>query len=361
MFRSFYALLVLLPLAVLAQEALPLCRDEADSFEQARACQDQPVGTLCYGADEAFVSAEQPPQEAFAQPGDWVTLPRLATLETTATPEHFGMARLRLAWRTPDAGLAQAHLLLLGGVRLQDRASSPDLPYQAFDLLTTPTCGSAIPQGLLVQTANEVPQSPFFAVNGLTLRLRGTLFIQASPDPARASGQILDVALLEGRASAFINRQEAARLRPGEAVRLRRRSPDSVWQVGARAPYSLSLVDLPVTLLARSFFVAFDASPFITPYDNSGQSPLLGILATDPCAMTAGSPVNMRAGAGLEYPIMAVLNTRELVRPSGQAIGTDGDTWWQIAPYLWIKGGLMITAGHCSAVPLVDSPPLRGR
>jgi hypothetical protein len=289
-----------------------------------------------------------------------VTLPRQATLETIADAQYFGAARLRLAWRTPDAGLAQAHLLLLGGVRLQDRASVPDLPYQAFDLLTMPQCGSPIPQGLLVQTANEVPESPFFEVNGLTLRLRGTLFIQATPDPRREGAQLLDVALLEGRASAFIALQEAARLRPGEAVRLRRSSLDAAWRVEARAPYSFNLVNLPVTLLARPFFVAFDASPFITPYDNSGQSPLLSILRSDPCAMTAGSPVNMRAGAGLEYPIMAVLNTRELVRPSGRAIGTDGDTWWQIAPYLWIKGALVITAGDCAAVPSVDSPPLRG-
>ncbi|MDW8171038.1 MAG: SH3 domain-containing protein [Anaerolineae bacterium] len=360
MLRLTCALLaLLLSLTSAAQDTSPLCRDEALSFEQARSCRDQPMGTLCYGADEVFVSAERPPQEAFARPGDWVTLPRLATLETIASPQHFGMARLRLVWRTPDAGLAQAHLLLLGGVRLEDRASAPDLPYQAFDLLTVPTCGSPIPQGLLVQTANEVPESPFFMVNGLVLRLRGTLFIQASPDPRREGGQILDVALLEGRASVFINRQEAARLRPAEAVRLRRPGLEAAWQVVTRAPYSLALVDLPVTLLARPFFVAFDASPLITPYDNSGQSPLLSILRTDPCAMTAGSPVNMRAGAGLEYPVMAVLNTRELVRPSGRAIGTDGDTWWRIAPYLWVKGALMITAGACEAVPLVESPAPR--
>lgn len=231
-------------------------------------------------------------------------------------------------------------------------------PFQQVDSapVPAPACQASLPSGILFQTNSDTLPTRL-QVKDASLRVEGqsTLFIQslAMPegDDYRQALYVLEGSLRLERANA-----EQRILSAGEWLLI----PSPEESLPASAPYDNSLAYLPIELLPRAFFVKVNTTPYITPYDNSGRSPLDGRLLSEPCRITTGGEgLRLRAGAGLEFPVMGQMNFRESAQPIGRAIGTDGDNWWQIAAFVWVKGGLVVTGGDCASVPLSESPAPR--
>lgn len=237
-------------------------------------------------------------------------------------------------------------------------------PFTAFTLITPlddARCNQGPSSGILIQTGRADPATPDqrykLFVNGVEIAMEGTIFLQGAPS------QELRVSVLEGSAtvSALEESMDAAegervivRLGPLENDTL---SPTSAPLAPVDYDYT-KLLPLPMNLLPRVAYIGFDVkSALIRPRPENGESPLGRVLVADPCQIAvAADGVNVRAGAGREFPIRAVLNFRESATPIARALGTDGAVWWQLSQDVWVSGETVVTGGDCAAVPLIDAP-----
>ena len=253
----------------------------------------------------------------------------------------------------------------LAVVTAEDAAPAPYYrPFTAFTLSTRlddARCTDASPSGVLIQTGRADPATPDqrykLFVNGVQIALEGTVFLQGAPS------QELRISVVEGSATVGAM-DESVDAIEGERVivRLGPLNNDTIEPTSAPlapADYDYTtLLPLPMRLLPRVSYVGFDVrSAFIRPRPENSESPLGRVLVADPCQVSvAADGVNVRAGAGREFPIRAVLNFRESATPIARALGTDGVVWWQLSQDVWVSGETVVTGGDCAAVPLIDAP-----
>lgn len=237
-------------------------------------------------------------------------------------------------------------------------------PFAAFTLsgrLDDARCPQAAPSGVLIQTGRAPVDTPDLRykllVNGVQIAVEGTVFLQGAPS------QDLRISILEG--SATVTAQDTSvDAAEGQQVIVRMGPLENNTIAPATAPLAPTpynynrLLPLPMTLLPRVAYVGFDVkAALIRPRPTNGESPLARVLVTDACQLgVAADGVNVRAGAGREFPVRAVVNFRESATPIAKAIGTDGGTWWQLSQDVWIFGETVVTGGDCSKVPLIDAP-----
>lgn len=75
------------------------------------------------------------------------------------------------------------------------------------------------------------------------------------------------------------------------------------------------------------------------------------------CTITAGGAVNLRSGPGTVYARVATLAAGQSVQPVGQAIGVDGQTWWQLADSQWVRSDVVSPTGACDTLPVITAIP----
>lgn len=232
-------------------------------------------------------------------------------------------------------------------------------PFAAFNLesgMNDARCAGAPESGVLVQSPDLTPYR--FRVNGVLIELAGTMFLQAQPDT------FFMIYVLEGEADASIGSARVTIEQGFQSVVMMTQgengTPLASGAPGKPSAYDHTrLLPLPTHLLPRPAYVVFDLRKLIKARPTDGSSPLAGVLVTDPCVITVGADdVNLRSGAGTDFPIRAVINTRESALPVGRAVGTDGNNWWQLSQDVWISGTVTITGGNCAAVPIVEAPLL---
>ncbi len=245
-------------------------------------------------------------------------------------------------------------------VTVNDAAPAPfELPLTLFSLLTgvgDARCENAPDSGLLLQTPNITTEYRF-VINGVEIFLAGTAFLQAQPEMG------LVIYLLEGTARVLALNTEWI-VRPGFQVTTplinteNSLVPAAPPIVPTRYAYE-RLFMLPLSLLPRSTYIDFDLAAIIRPAPTDGNSPLGGVLVTDPCVLTVGvDGVNLRTGAGTDFALRGTMNFRQSARVIARTIGTDGNPWWQLAPGVWISSVVSVTGGDCAAVPVVEAPLL---
>jgi uncharacterized protein YgiM (DUF1202 family) len=238
----------------------------------------------------------------------------------------------------------------------------PYLPLTNMVLQTSDTlCQSIIASGLLIQS-EKISLPIRYQINGVLVDLFGTVFIEII---RVETGANLLVYNLEGDVTVIANGQsETVKEGYYTTVLLDTtiQNPTPVATPSVSRFYNYErVVNLPIEVLERKFYVTLgDVYQFVRPKPEGDISPLSSMLATEPCRLTTGEGgTNIRAGAGTDYPIMAVLGFRESVAVQGRATGSDGQNWWQIAPYLWVSGQTTVTGGDCIAVPTLENAPVR--
>lgn len=236
-------------------------------------------------------------------------------------------------------------------------AAGPDVWFGPFsDIAFSSTagdarCAEAPASGLILQAPAE-SEPLLLRVNDILLRFDGTVWVQGPDDDLLFHALEGIVSVQIGGDEILFEEARTLRVYPGEDGSLLAADPvviDPALALG------LPLGDLP-----RGIYAPVAVETIITPRPLDGSSPLSGMLATDACRITTGEGgSNLRGGPGTDYPIRGVLDFRQSANPIGRAFGTDGSTWWQLAPDLWISAATTVTGGDCAAVPEVPYDPPR--
>ncbi|RMF80383.1 MAG: hypothetical protein D6737_08165 [Chloroflexi bacterium] len=93
------------------------------------------------------------------------------------------------------------------------------------------------------------------------------------------------------------------------------------------------------------------------PPAQTGADPLAGIGANDACTVTpAGGNVNLRAGAGTNFPVQGQLFAGQTANPDGQTFGNDNFIWFRLPSTAWVRSDVVRQAGNCIGLPTVASP-----
>ena len=228
-------------------------------------------------------------------------------------------------------------------------------PWQTFDFQTgidDAPCPGVADSGILLQAPRfQTPRQ--FWLNGVHLRLTGTVFLQAQYDAGMwiylldgevsISSETGDVLVKSG----FYTRATLERDLDGSAV------VTGEWTVPEPYDYQAMLV-LPIDALHYPTRVGLDAYTIVERRPSDGDSPLQGIPEEATCKITAGTfGANMRSRPGPDAPVIAVMGHRESADPIARAIGRDSLPWWKLADNVWIRIDATVTGGKCSAVPLI--------
>jgi hypothetical protein len=222
-------------------------------------------------------------------------------------------------------------------------------PLQAFDLISAADdapCSDAPDSGLLLQAAQPVN----LRVNGVDLEMDGTVYLQAPRE--------LIVNVLEGTAR-VASGGETQTTQAGNRIRVRYDAAEQALTTPRPPePYSyVRLRPLPLNLLPREIEEpAFNLLGIVTPA--APDQPLLdGITASHACTVAAVNEVRLRRGPGRDYPIQGALYAGESARPDARAAGTDGILWWRLTGGVWVRSDVVLAAGTCGDLPLVEPTP----
>ncbi len=210
---------------------------------------------------------------------------------------------------------------------------------------------SNIRGGLLLQTPKDAPIANL-NINGADLALSGSVWVQAI---ALESGTATAIYALENGVEVNVPQGQVEIAEGQFAVffgSLLEESSEVTGELPTPTSFDgIELAQLPVYLLNEPFYIPIDITRVLQPRPDGDFSPLDGMLATAPCRITTGEGgSNIRAGAGREYPIQAVMGYRESADVLGRAMGSDGQNWWNIGPYLWVSGQTTVTGGDCAVV-----------
>ena len=230
------------------------------------------------------------------------------------------------------------------------------LPLQAFNFqsgISDATCDGVPPSGILLQTVADDEPAEFY-INGLTLQLNGTAFLQAQPE----AGMLVHVIDGLGRVLALDGEQT---IEAGYVSRVFLDIDENGYLYPIDVPtiplvYDYpTLINLPIELLSNPTRVGIDIYTLITPRPMNGESPIAGMALDAPCKFTVGETgANIRSEPSTSAPIIAVMGYRESADPIGRAIGTDGAPWWKLAEGVWIRIDTTVTGGDCTSVPTVE-------
>lgn len=228
---------------------------------------------------------------------------------------------------------------------------SPLLVFNFESGMETPPCSAAPVSGILAQTADNAGVMRLI-VNGVELSVEGTFYLQA-----KAQGGVI-VTALEGQAR-LISAGVEQIVTPGNRVEVR--WDDQKLALGApRRPEQVEFVRLqalPLALLPRPVddLLEFNLLGVVTP---AAPAPLDGVTAESRCTVAAvNNEGRMRIGPGRDYPVRGGLFAGESANPEARAEGADGFTWWRLAEGMWVRSDIVLAAGDCASLPLVDVPP----
>jgi uncharacterized protein YraI len=73
------------------------------------------------------------------------------------------------------------------------------------------------------------------------------------------------------------------------------------------------------------------------------------------CEVSSSGTVNLRQGPGTNFNIAGSLNAGTVVGATGQAQGTDGIVWWNLADGTWVRSDVVNASGDCAALPTTTS------
>ena len=238
----------------------------------------------------------------------------------------------------------------------RDNAGAPLwFPWQAFDFRTgidDAPCIGAASSGVLLQSNRFQPPRQFW-LNGVDIRLNGTVFLQAQIDAG------MSIYVLDGETNISVPDANVV-VKSGFYTQIplgiaEDGSPTSADVPAAPSAYDYqSMLSLPIEALHYPTRVGLDPYTIIEKRPSDGESPLEGMPLEAPCKITAGTfGANIRSHPSPDSPVIAVMGHRESADPMARAIGSDDLLWWKLADHVWIRIDATVNGGNCSAVPLI--------
>lgn len=224
-------------------------------------------------------------------------------------------------------------------------------PMQAFTFqsgIYSAICGAAPESGLLLQT----PSTAEVLANDVQITFDGTVYVQA------AAGSEMIVTALEG--SANVSSEDVTQTaEAGNFVRLPRVDEESFGPPQEPEEYAyVDVRELPFALLPRPVDdLTFNLLKVVISAPRSGGA-LDDITADSACTVAAVNEVRLRQGPGREYPISSRLLPNESARPDARAESSDGVLWWRLTDGFWVSSDVVLVAGLCGELALVNAPPL---
>ncbi len=97
-----------------------------------------------------------------------------------------------------------------------------------------------------------------------------------------------------------------------------------------------------------------DITPLTDDYGhhpNWAPAPQAAAPTASDCTATTSSAVNLRSGAGTDYPRTSTLAAGAHVAVDGQSTGTDGMRWWHLATGAWVRSDVVSVQGACDSLP----------
>jgi len=253
--------------------------------------------------------------------------------------------RAVFAWITAEGVTVQ------GDVSLLNIVSGDDPFYRPFQQMTLHTgiddsrCAGAPESGILIQTPN-IEDENILIVDGLTLRLSGTAFIQAADS--------LDVTVLNGYA--LLNEQYVPAGAQAEAELA------AEFNVSAASGFEAETVSmLPLNFLEYRFPAATVLSAdeiaeltaqFFAPPETTTDVPAR-------CVRLTTETTQLRSGPGASYPVTYTIAARRRVYPLTQATGDDGAIWWQLRGANWMRASGVESRGDCAELPVTGQEYIR--
>lgn len=312
----------------------------------------------------------------------------IGSLPVRATPESDGELIVQLAvnsgvtlngrteegdWlrvvvpETGAVGWASAALLNTGDINNLPIVAPGDPVTQPFQTIhfqngDRTACDGALPAGALLQTpSTEREDAVELTLNGLSLRLAGTLFLREEADT-------LTLTVLDGVAE--IEREGEVRLIPAGAQITVMLDGDGngIALLSNAAPYNEALtLALPLNNLPRRFQVTpplaqADIETVISALNAIPATPIPPMpTAVDVCRRTLRRDATVWAGPGEDYEVLTELEAGTVITAVLATTDPLGATWWQLENSGWIALADVAERGNCigETVPGVVrvSPP----
>jgi hypothetical protein len=232
-------------------------------------------------------------------------------------------------------------------------------PMQSVELLTantSPDCDT-IDSGVLLQSPSGLPDRVRIRINSMELRLNGTAYIQAQADG------LMTVTVLEGEVALIVDGSRT-NVTSGSQASVALNS--NLEPSGSAQVSSVSLGDfqaLPIRLLPRQVILGESGSSSSTapePTQSTGFGTPAPTATLETCMLTAPSdisePRNLRAGPGIDYPVVINLGANQRTTGIGQ-INVAGFVWYQTSDNAFVRFDAVELSGSCSGLPIVEAPP----
>ena len=224
-------------------------------------------------------------------------------------------------------------------------------PLQSFDFRTgidDALCEDSHDSGILLQAPKYAPPRRF-VINGLTILLNGTAFLQAQNSAGTWVYQLDGEARITGADATVVVKSGFFTHFP-----LKNAEEDSPVPAKPSAYDYHDMALLPIHALLYPTRVGLDAYAVVRRRPGHGNSPLFGMSLEAPCKISAGTfGANIRSRPDPDAPIIAVMGYRESADPVARAIGADDLPWWKLDEHVWIRIDATVTGGNCNAIPLV--------
>jgi hypothetical protein len=230
--------------------------------------------------------------------------------------------------------------------------------YRPLQVLTLNTgagdspCAGAPDSGLIIQAPRIETRSELI-VNGVTLRLASTVFLQVSDD-------LMIVNALEGQTE-IQSGGLSQPVPPGSRVQIDLSGDDAPSHP---EPYVVDdLLALPIRDLDRRLAIRPALSPDEIEAALHGELPaelLDDSFPPDACTLTASNRMNVRGGPASFYEVIRELASGESVYPVFQTSEANGTIWWQLSTDGWVRADLVQQSGNCTDIPytnFVSRPP----
>ena len=256
---------------------------------------------------------------------------------------------LRLGWVSKS--VITGNLGTLQAAEPQHAGAPLWFPLQSFDFRTgidDALCEDSHDSGILLQTPRYASPRRF-VINGLTILLNGTAFLQAQNSAGTWVYQLDGEARITGADATVVVKSGFFTHFP-----LKNAEEDSPVPAKPSAYDYHDMALLPIHALLYPTRVGLDAYTVVRRRPGDGNSPLFGMSLEAPCKISAGTfGANIRSRPDPEAPIIAVMGYRESADPISRAIGADDLPWWKLDEHVWIRIDATVTGGNCNAIPLV--------
>jgi hypothetical protein len=223
-----------------------------------------------------------------------------------------------------------------------------DTPFQRpFEVMRVisedvPLCGEGIAaNGVLFQTPNTEDEVAF-TLNGVNLRVAGTIFVEADEQTTRIT--VLSGGVLVAETAVYVPSGAEITLPDGEPI-----------------PYDQArLLGLPGNNLTPRVTVdePLDAETIIARLD-AYNAPVPTVVPTpttnpDACRYIARRELRLSAGPGTFYESNGVVEIGSNVFPTTQNVDADGATWYELDNGSWVQAANVTQTGVCQPIPVLD-------